>query len=240
MKLIYLLIFLLTFLSQNAFSQDYSKMSANEKAKVIIYGNDYPYSLLLENGSDTLSVYVPYNKKRSYLIFEDGKLTQIISSKDTTTYFYENDKIKRCESIVEDNYLSPFIYIPIYRNDSLIGFPIVNKYNPLTLDFTENEDNTTLYYNSKWTFYKDKITTENMPSYHFPEKVDIQRHTISIEDDYVVFTKENILTKEGYENEYCMTDFLMTEKHEIKFKILKSPKDKPKREKIVKVENDID
>jgi len=77
MKFIYLLLFLLTFFSQNAFSQDYSKFSANEKAKVIIYGDNYPYSLLLESGSDTLHLYQISHHIDLHLIFEEGKLIQI-------------------------------------------------------------------------------------------------------------------------------------------------------------------
>ena len=72
MKLICSILCLLLFLSQNAFSQDYSKMSANEKAKVIIYGDLYPYSLLLESGTDTLRVY--HLGKDLTLYFEDGVL----------------------------------------------------------------------------------------------------------------------------------------------------------------------
>ena len=92
MKNIYLLFTLLAFFSQNAFSQDFSKMSANEKAKVIIYGDLYPYSLLLESGTDTLRLYQP--PINLYLVFKDGKLTQVVSQDgDTTTFDYNADKI---------------------------------------------------------------------------------------------------------------------------------------------------
>ncbi|WP_291721605.1 hypothetical protein, partial [Bernardetia sp.] len=73
MKNIYLLLFLLIFSSQNTFSQDYTKITASEKSKMVMYGGYYPYSLLLESGSDTLYL----QQKGLYLIFEEGKLLQV-------------------------------------------------------------------------------------------------------------------------------------------------------------------
>ncbi len=259
MKFTFLLLFTLLFFNQTAFSQDYSKMSANEKAKVIIYGNDYPYSLLLESGSDTLSVYVPFNKIQSTLIFEDGKLIQIIRAKDTSTYFYEKNRIVRAEQTIEGHYLSPFAYLPKYRNDSIIGLPSHTlPYYPMNQYFAKNRNeiccdtmnrieecvyykkNTIVHLSQKWIFYKKKVTCENMPSFHFPEKVDIQMNTFFIKDGYVHIIRENILTQEGYENEYCLTDFLMTEKHELRLRILKSPKDKPVREESMTIDEFLD
>lgn len=99
MKFTFALLFLLIFFSQNAFSQDYSKMSANEKAKVIIYGGHYPFSLLLESGSDTLYL----SQKSLYLIFEEGKLIQVNNEEGSTTkYVYQAEKVVRVDIYDED------------------------------------------------------------------------------------------------------------------------------------------
>lgn len=94
---------------------------------------------------------------------------------------------------------------------------------------------------SKWIFLKDKVVTEYHPidpSRYF----DNYKKTFFVKDGYVNILMENFFTKEQLESEYSEGDFITEEKSELKIKILKSPKEKPKRDKIeiVEVENSID
>ncbi|WP_338769427.1 hypothetical protein WAF17_09820 [Bernardetia sp. ABR2-2B] len=247
MKPTYLLFFLLIFFSQNAFSQDYSKMSANEKAKVIIYGSDYPYSLLLESGSDTLHLY----QKSLYLIFEEGKLIQVNYEEGSRNkYVYQDEKIIRVESYNKEDttYL-----IASYNKDSLkyiVPSPEIISFDNDYIgcnDRREGYSDFCVYYKEniifhgydKWIFLNDKIVTEFHPMGNFPY-FDNQQKTFFVKDGYVNILRENFFTTEQLENELSEGDFESEEKREIKIKILKSSKDKPKREKIVEVENSID
>jgi YD repeat-containing protein len=235
MKSIYSLLFLLTFFSQTAFSQDYSKMSANEKAKVIIYGDLYPYSLLLENGSDTLHL----SQKDLFLIFEEGKLIQVNNEEGSTTkYVYQAEKIVRVDIYDEDTtYL-----IAAYNKDSLkyvVPSPKISSFDDDFFgcdDMREGYSDFCVYYKSniifqgydKWIFLNDKIVTEFHPMGNFPY-FDNQKKTFFVKGDYVNILSENFFTEEQLESEYSKSDFITEEKHEIKFKIRKFPKDKTKK-----------
>ena len=68
---------------------------------------------------------------------------------------------------------------------------------------------------------------------------DNQKNTFFVKNGYVNILIENYFTTEQLENQFSESDFITEEKHELKIKILKSPNDKPKREKMVEVESDI-
>lgn len=247
----YLVIFLLlTFFSQNAFSQDYSKMSANEKAKVIIYGDNYPYSLLLESGSDTLHLYQISYHIDLHLIFEEGKLIQVNDKEGKITkYIYEEGKLIREELYAEND---TTYFITAYRNDSLVYFIIspeivsferdylnssCSDWNEGQLDFCVYYKQDTMFHGfQKWIFEKDRIVTEFRPPMRTSFYFDNQQKIFFVKDGYVNFLTENFFIEEQLENEFSEGDFITEEKNELKIKILKSPKDKPKREKIA--END--
>ncbi len=248
MKSIYSILCLLLFLSQTAFSQDYSKMSANEKAKVIIYGDLYPYSLLLESGSDTLHL----SQKSMYLIFEEGKLIQVNDEKGSTTkYVYQDGKIVRVNIYDEDT-----TYImAAYSKDSLkyvVPSPKTGSFDDDFFgcdDMREGYSDFCVYYKGNMIFYgydkliflKDKIVTEFQPMGNFPY-FDNQQKIFFVKNGYVNIVSEDLMTKEQLQNEFTEGDFESEEKRELKVKILKSPKDKPKKikEEIIEVENEID
>ncbi|WP_375559572.1 hypothetical protein ACE193_17795 [Bernardetia sp. OM2101] len=250
MKSTYLLLLLLLFFPQAAFSQDYSKMSANEKAKVIIYGDLYPYSLLLESGSDTLHLYQP--PIDLHLFFEEGKLVQINNDKgEKTLYLYEGERV--VSKIQESDTV---LYDLIYKYDTLIG--IAPKYSfmekePLydsntvcesvnfSIECVHYNENRVFYNGNHWIFEKDKIINEFHPMGIFPN-FDNYKKTFFVKNGYVNIVSEDLMTREQLENEFTHGDFESKEKHELKIKILKSPKDKIKKvkEEIIEVENEIE
>ena len=250
MKLICSILCLLFFLSQNAFCQDYSKMSANEKAKVIIYGDLYPYSLLLESGTDTLLFYNSLEDRNLKLYFEDGKLVQVNTNKIKFIYSYKEDRI--INWIVENDKDTTFS-CPVYRNDTLIK--VIDTYK--RIDFVSNSnlylnDTTSFYSNfynytentiydnwTKWTFKKEKIVMKFTAVGNFPHVKNLSC-SFFIKNGYVHILTENYSEQKSLQSELAQSDFITEEKNELKIKILKSPKEKPKREKIVEVENDID
>ncbi|WP_375559571.1 hypothetical protein ACE193_17790 [Bernardetia sp. OM2101] len=244
MKFTFPLLFLLTFFSQTAFSQDYSKMSANEKAKVIIYGDLYPFSLLLESGTDTLRMYQSVKRKSINLFFEEGKLMKAASRNDTTIFFYEEDRVVRRYWGGKN---SNSVYFPKYRNDSLIGISDVHmfegEYHSGQFYYQEDDcttndssDRTCFYYTKDsifaieyiWVFQKDKIIRK---AYLIGEDFEVQNlvKMFFIKDGYVHILIENYHTQDYIDSHSWSYDFIMEEKHEIKLKIIKSPKDKPRK-----------
>ncbi len=250
MKPIYSLFFLLTFFSHNAFSQDYSKMSANEKAKVIIYGDLYPYSLLLESGTDTLLFYNVLEDRSLKLFFENGKLVQVNTKKTKLNYLYKENKIISCR--MEHNKDTTFS-APIYRNDTLVDIinssKIIDASFDSTLYFKGSDSFSHNFYNytentiydiwTKWTFKKDRIEMKFTAVGNFPHVKNLSS-AFFVKNGNVHILTENYSDQKSLQSELAQSDFITEETNEVKIKILKSPKDKPKQEKILELENDID
>lgn len=231
MKPIYSLLFLLTFLSQNAFCQDYSKMSANEKAKVIIYGNDYPYSLLLESGSDTLSYISLLEGELLIFLFENGKMIEFSSEKYTKKYYYDGMKIIESQTIVHYSQDTTYFYTK-YEKDTLVSFTpypkrLTKNSSLFPVDSVIYIENAILWKGFKWIFEKDRIVTEFRPPMRTSFYFDNQQKIFFVKDGYVNFLTENFFTEEQLESEFSEGDFITEEKNELKIKILKSPKGKP-------------
>lgn len=247
MKTNYLLLFLLLFSFQTVFSQDFSKMSIDEKTNVLMYGDLYPYSLLLESGTDTLRMY--HLGKDLTLYFEEGKLIKTERYGDTTIFHYEGNKIvKRYHGYRNISQTRAMAYFPRYRNDTLIGiadlFVEYDDRNYSSGQYYYNEDMCLsndgssllcFYYRGDsifaiddiWIFQKDKITKKKRI---LDESTEIENlvKTYYIKDDYLHILIENYHTQGKRDGFALYYDFIMEEKHEIKFKIRKVPKDKTK------------